>query len=119
MLLQHLAHTVAGVALGDAVERGGHAGAGEAHALLGHVECMPIDGPADVLLHVPVDKPLMDATPQVKFFAPYYRERVALARNLAALPELDAMSAIAGHKVAVAGQSLAGWLMIGADGGAY
>ncbi len=76
-------------------------------------------GPADVLLHVPVDKPLMDATPQVKFFAPYYRESVALARSLAALPTLDAMSAIAGHKVAVAGQSLAGWLMIGADGGAY
>lgn len=41
---------------------------------------------------------------------------MALARNLAVLPKLDAMSVLAGHKVAVAGQSLAGWLMIGFDG---
>ena len=76
-------------------------------------------GPADVLLHVPVDKPLMDATPQVNIFAPYYRERVALARNLAQLPRLESLSQLAGQRVAVPGQSLAGWLLIGADGGAY
>ena len=41
---------------------------------------------------------------------------MALARNLAVLPKLDAISALAGHRVAVAGQSLAGRLLIGFGG---
>ncbi|NDY90782.1 substrate-binding periplasmic protein [Ideonella livida] len=76
-------------------------------------------GPADVLLHVPVDKPLMDANPRVKIFAPYYRERVAMARDLSRVPRMDDLSALKGLPIAVPGQSLAGWLLIGADGGAY
>lgn len=76
-------------------------------------------GPADVLLHVPVDRPLMDGNPQVRIFAPYCRERVAIARSLERLPRLDTLSQLADQPVAVAGQSLAGWLLIGADGGAY
>ena len=48
-------------------------------------------GPADVLLHVPVDRPLMEANPQVSVFAPYYRDRVAIARRLDRLPVLDAL----------------------------
>lgn len=76
-------------------------------------------GPADVLLHVPVDKPLMDSQKQVLIFAPYYRETVALAYDVTKLPQLDSLADLKGHKVAVAGQTLAGWLLIGADGGAY
>jgi ABC-type amino acid transport substrate-binding protein len=76
-------------------------------------------GPADVLMHVPVDKPLMDATPQATIFAPYYRERVMLARNLEKLRKLDAMAQLAEQRIAVPGQTLAGWLLLGADGGAY
>ena len=76
-------------------------------------------GPADVLLHVPVDRPLMDGNPQVSVFAPYCRERVAIARRLDLVPRLDSFSQLAGQTVAVPGQSLAGWLLIGADGGAY
>lgn len=76
-------------------------------------------GPADVLLHVPVDRPLMDANPQVKIFAPYCRDRIVMARRLERVPQLDSLSQLAGQKVAVPGQSLAGWLLIGADGGAY
>lgn len=76
-------------------------------------------GPADVLLHVPVDRPLMDATPQVNILAPYYRERIVVARQLDRLPQLEGLSALGDARVAVAGQSLAGWLMIGADSGAY
>ena len=75
-------------------------------------------GPADVLMHVPVERHLMDANPRVQIIAPYYRERVAIARRRDALPVLDSLSALRGHAVAVAGQSLAGWLLIGADGGA-
>jgi ABC-type amino acid transport substrate-binding protein len=76
-------------------------------------------GPADVLLHVPVDRPLMDANPQVHIFAPYCRDQVVMARRLDQVPRLDTLSQLAGAKVAVPGQSLAGWLLIGADGGAY
>jgi ABC-type amino acid transport substrate-binding protein len=76
-------------------------------------------GPADVLLHVPVDRPLMEANPQVAILAPYCRDRVAIARRLDRVPRLDTLSQLADGRVAVPGQSLAGWLMIGADSGAY
>ncbi len=76
-------------------------------------------GPADVLLHVPVDKPLMDANPQVSIFAPYFRDRVVIARRLDRLPHLETLAQLGGQPVAVAGLSLAGWLLLGADGGAY
>ncbi len=76
-------------------------------------------GPADVLMHVPVERPLMEANPQVQIFAPYYREKVAMARSLERVPELDSMKALANQKVAVPGQTLAGWLLLGADNGAY
>lgn len=76
-------------------------------------------GPADVLMHVPVDRPLMDATPQALIFAPYYREHIVLARNKARLPQLEQLAQLGRETVAVPGQTLAGWLMLGADGGAY
>ena len=76
-------------------------------------------GPADVLLHVPVDAPLMASNPKVKIFAPYYRERVVIARDVAKIPTMPDLSVFKGHKMAVPGQSLAGWLLIGAEGGAY
>jgi len=71
------------------------------------------------LVHVPVDRPLMDANQQVSIFALCYRERVAMARLLERVPALDAMGQIGPLPMAVPGQSLAGWLLIGADGGAY
>lgn len=74
-------------------------------------------GPADVLLHVPVERSLIEANPRVRIVAPYYRERVAIARRRDVLPVLESLVALRGRPVAVAGQSLAGWLLIGADGG--
>jgi ABC-type amino acid transport substrate-binding protein len=76
-------------------------------------------GPADVLLHVPVDAPLMNANPQVQIFAPYYRERLMLARDVKKLPTLSGPADLKGHQLAVPGLSLAGWLLIGAEGGAW
>lgn len=75
-------------------------------------------GPADVLLHVPVDRPLMQANPQVTIFGPYWRERVAIARRVDVLPSLESFADLGTHAVAVPGLSLAGWLLIGAEGGA-
>ncbi len=74
-------------------------------------------GPADVLLHVPLDAPLQRANPQVQIVAPYYRERVLLAFDTTRLPRVEALSELRGHRLGAAGQSLAGWLMIGAEGG--
>jgi ABC-type amino acid transport substrate-binding protein len=76
-------------------------------------------GPADVLLHVPVDAPLMRNNPRVNIFAPYYRERLVMARDAKRVPKGEALADFAGQKIAVSGQSLAGWLMIGADGGGW
>ena len=76
-------------------------------------------GPADVLLHVPVDRPLMAANPRVSIFGPYYRERVMVARDLSKAPKMDSLDDFGRQKIAVPGQSLAGWLLIGADSGKY
>ncbi len=76
-------------------------------------------GPADVMLHVPVEAPLMQANPQVRIFGPYCRDRVMIARRVDQLPHLETLAQLDGKPVAVPGQTLAGWLMIGADGGAY
>jgi ABC-type amino acid transport substrate-binding protein len=76
-------------------------------------------GPADVMMHVPVEAPLMQANPQVRIFAPYWRDRVMIARRVDQLPHLETLAQLNGKRVAVAGQTLAGWLLIGADGGAY
>ena len=38
-------------------------------------------GPADVMLHVPVDHTLMAANDKVEIFAPYYHDTVRLVRN--------------------------------------
>lgn len=76
-------------------------------------------GPADVLMHVPVDKPLMDSQKQTLIFAPYYKESVALAYHVDHVPRLESLADLKGQKVAVAGQTLAGWLLLGADEGAY
>lgn len=74
-------------------------------------------GPADVLLHVPVEAAFMAANPRVRVFGPYWRERVVMARDLSRFPELDSLDALVGQPVAVPGSSLAAWLLLGADGG--
>lgn len=76
-------------------------------------------GPADLMLHVPVDRPLMVSNPRVQIFAPYYRERLSIARDLAAVPKMESLDAFAGRRIAVPGQTLSGWLLIGAESGRY
>lgn len=76
-------------------------------------------GPADVLMHVPVDAPLIASQPRVQIFAPYWRERIVIARDLAQVPRMESLDAFSGKRIAVPGQTLAGWLLIGAEGGRY
>jgi hypothetical protein len=70
-------------------------------------------GPADVLLHVPVERGVSQANPQVVVLAPYYRERVVLAVLREQLGTVRELAELEGRAVAVAGQSMAGWLLAG------
>lgn len=76
-------------------------------------------GPADVMMHVPVDRDYMARNERVTFFAPYHRERYALARNLERVPVLEHMSALEGQPVGVEGDTLAATVMLGVDGGRH
>jgi ABC-type amino acid transport substrate-binding protein len=70
-------------------------------------------GPADVMLHVPVDHRLMADNPQVRIFAPYYVESLRLARSAAAVPQLQGVESLAGKRIGVEKVSIAGMLMLG------
>ena len=76
-------------------------------------------GPADVLMHAPVDREYMSKVEQVKFFAPYHRERYAIARQLDKLPTLDNFEAFETLNLGVEGDTLAATVMLSADSGRY
>ncbi|MBK7664692.1 MAG: transporter substrate-binding domain-containing protein [Sterolibacteriaceae bacterium] len=76
-------------------------------------------GPADFMLHVPVDKDYIANNDKVIFFAPYYRERFAIARNLERLDKLDSLDAFRSHKIGVEITTYPDTIMLSADGGAY
>ena len=46
-------------------------------------------GPADLMMHVPVDPQYMAKVDQVKIFGAYHRERFAIGRQLETLPSLE------------------------------
>jgi ABC-type amino acid transport substrate-binding protein len=76
-------------------------------------------GPADVMLHVPVDRMLMNANPQVEIFAPYYVETVRLVRSARAIPRFDGIDALAGKRIGVEKVSISGMVMLGEGGGRF
>lgn len=76
-------------------------------------------GPADVLLHVPVDQSLMQQNDKVEIFAPYHRETVRLVRDIRKLPRFDTLDAIAGKKIGVEKVSIAAVLLLGAEDGKF
>lgn len=76
-------------------------------------------GPADVLLHVPVDKLLMTANDKVEIFAPYHVETVRLVRNAQKVPAFNGLEALAGKTIGVEKVSISGMLMLGESNGKY
>jgi ABC-type amino acid transport substrate-binding protein len=74
-------------------------------------------GPADVMLHVPVDHTFAQRNPQVRIFAPYFREKLQLVRNLARIPQLDSLAALQGHAVGAEDATLASIVLLSAEGG--
>jgi len=76
-------------------------------------------GPADVMLHVPVDRMLMNANPQVTIFAPYHVESVRLVRSARSIPSFDGVDALAGKRIGVEKVSISGMVMLGEGNGRF
>jgi ABC-type amino acid transport substrate-binding protein len=76
-------------------------------------------GPADVMLHVPIDKQLMSSNDKVQFFAPYHVETVRLVRSARQVPVLQGVESLAGKRIGVEKVSLAAMLMLGEADGRY
>ena len=76
-------------------------------------------GPADLMMHVPVDREYMVRIEQVKIFAPYHRERFAIGRQLDKLPTLESLEPFEKMSLAVEGESMGALVMLSADSGRY
>ena len=76
-------------------------------------------GPADVMIHAPVDRELQKRTPQARLIAPYYRESLALARNTEKIGRVDDMGFLADTLIGVEVDSLASFVLLGHQGGQY
>lgn len=76
-------------------------------------------GPADVMLQVPIDKHLIDNTPQVEFLAPYYRHQLGwLVGQGIATADLQRMSLDGVTLTAETGTAAAG-AVLGYGGGRF
>lgn len=76
-------------------------------------------GPADVMIHAPVDPELMKRNPQVRLLAPYSRERLAIARNVAKIPQADDLSFLDQELIGAEDASLASVVLLSYEGGKY
>ena len=76
-------------------------------------------GPADLMLHVPIDPVLMNQNPQVTIFAPYHTETVRLVRNLASAPQYNGLPSMAGKKIGVEKVSISAMVLLGEENGRY
>ncbi|GGH63426.1 amino acid ABC transporter substrate-binding protein [Comamonas phosphati] len=72
-------------------------------------------GPADVMLHVPVDKYFMQQNKQALIFAPYMREQVVLVRDKRRLPEVAGVADLKGLPLAAERGTSAASALIGHD----
>lgn len=76
-------------------------------------------GPADVMLHVPVDNRLMAGNDKVRIFAPYHVETVRLVRSMKSVPTFDGLDSLAGKKIGVEKVSIAAMVMLGEGNGRF
>lgn len=75
-------------------------------------------GPADVMLHVPVDRRFSAANDQALIFAPYYRESLVLVRDTRVLPAAPSAADLKGRFVAAEQGTAAASALLGAESGA-
>ena len=74
-------------------------------------------GTADVMMHVPVDAAFAEENDQVVIFGPYFREEMALARNLGRIPRMDTLVVFTREKIAVEVETIADMYLSRAVGG--
>jgi polar amino acid transport system substrate-binding protein len=74
---------------------------------------------ADVMLHVPVDKILMEKNDKVHIFAPYYNQQISIIRNLVKIPVFVGLEAFTRVKIGVQGDTISDAFMVGTLGGRF
>src|SRR5512147_469434 len=72
---------------------------------------------ADVMMHVPVDEYLQGKNPQVKILAPYFRERLVVARNRSRIPQLPTLEVFTREKIGVQVETLEDRYLVSSFGG--
>lgn len=72
---------------------------------------------ADVMMHVPVDPRLQAKAEQVLIVAPYFRERLVVARNRSAIPQLVTLEVFSREKIAVQAETAEDAFLTTAFGG--
>ncbi|WP_430433656.1 substrate-binding periplasmic protein [Methyloversatilis sp.] len=76
-------------------------------------------GPADMMMHAPVDREYMARQDKVEFIAPYHRERYAVAYDKRRVDNLETMAPFEKLPCGVVVDTLPDSLMLSADGGRY
>jgi polar amino acid transport system substrate-binding protein len=72
---------------------------------------------SDVMMHVPVDPHVIEKNQQVKIFAPYFRERLVVARNRTRIPNLPTLQVFSSEKIGVEVETVEDRYLVGAFGG--
>ncbi|SOY62510.1 substrate-binding periplasmic protein [Cupriavidus taiwanensis] len=75
-------------------------------------------GPADVMLHVPVDRAFMRANDKALIVAPYYRETFVLAQDRERVRDVRGLEDLAGQPTGAAAGSAGANALLSAGGGA-
>ena len=75
-------------------------------------------GPADLMMHVPVDPRFSTVNDQALIFAPYYRETLVLVRDKRVLAAVATPADLSGKFVAAEQGTAAASALLGAEGGA-
>lgn len=75
-------------------------------------------GPADVMLHVPVDRAFMRANDKALIVAPYYRETFVLVQDRERVPDVRGLEDLAGQPTGAAAGSAGANALLSAGGGA-
>lgn len=70
-------------------------------------------GPADLMMHVPVERPLMVQNEQVEIFAPYHRETIKMVHSNKKVPDFKNIDSLVGKKIGVDQTSFSALLLGG------
>ncbi len=72
---------------------------------------------ADVMMHVPVDPHVIEKNDKVLIFAPYFRERIVVARNRTRIPNLPTLQIFSSEKIGVETETMEDRYLVSSFGG--